>query len=96
MIQDDNRITLRASRNNTHIFYSTSDFFEVNESYVFEEDSFGFSFKKLGIDESGNCTAIKANRNGNTITLDFVDAPCFKNYQIDQEESTEDEIIINY
>ena len=94
MTNDNNRITLRESRSNTYIFYSTSGFFEAGEDYIFESDLYGFSFRRLGIDESGNCTAIKANRNGNTITIDEVDVPCYQNYQID--ESTEDEIRVNY
>ena len=94
MQQDNNRITLRDSRSNTFIFYSTSDFFEAGEDYIFESDLYGFSFRKLGIDESGNCQAIKANRNGNTITIDEVDVPCYQNYQID--EIDEDYIRVNY
>ena len=94
MTNDNNRITLRESISNTYIFYSTSDFFEAGEDYIFESDLYGFSFRRLAIDESGNCTAIKANRNGNTITIDEVDVPCYQNYQID--EIDEDEIRVNY
>ena len=94
MKADHTRITLRESRSKTYIFYSTNPFFSAGKDYLFEEDAYGFSFRNIGIDESGNCQAIKANRNGNTITIEEVDVPCYQNYQID--EIDEDEIRVNY
>ena len=95
MEADHTRITLRESRSKTFIFYSTNTFFEPNEDYIFEPDEYGFSFRIPGIDELGNCTAIKTNRNGCSITIKDVEVPC-NYYQIDKEESNEDEVRVNY
>ena len=95
MVQDNNRITLRESRSKTFIFYSTNPFFVVGEYYVFESDDYGFSFRIPNIDEEGNCKSIKANKNGCTLTINEVFVP-MGYYQLDQGESTEDEIRVYY
>jgi len=93
MILDNNRITLRKSNNNSFIFYSTNPLFEPNQDYVFEFDDWGFGFRIPNIDEDGNCTTVKANKNGCTITLSEVEVPT-DYYHI--TESNEDEVRVEF
>ena len=86
-------ITVTKGRNKSETFryiYSNADWFKEAEFYIFKENEYGFTVQK--------CLCIEIPNNAVKFTTQahlFSQIPVGK-YQIDEEESTTDELVIYY
>tara|TARA_R110000751_G_scaffold124978_2_gene226477 strand:+ start:695 stop:967 length:273 start_codon:yes stop_codon:yes gene_type:complete len=89
-------ITVRKQqRTGAFKIYSTDPFFKINKIIVFESDEYGFSFRVPSIDDTEYNTASSNGVNGFVLTVRsemLIDGI----YEVDQEESNEDELMVNY
>lgn len=91
-------ITIGLKKNylETFFIWSSHEFFKNNKDIIFEADDFGFRFIVPSIDNQLKTTAVCKNGiscHAMTITSGFIK---HGKYQIDLEESNEDQLIVNY
>ena len=75
--------------------YSSDKFFKINKIIVFESDEYGFSCRVPAIDDNKLNTASSNGLNGFVLTVRseiLIDGI----YEVDESESNEDELRINY